>query len=79
MKTVVSTKNISKVDPISINWQDNADIRMLLDVVVGIMAEEYVSVARKNEDVFKDPSASLPSASLGTGRMTEKEWERGKK
>jgi hypothetical protein len=35
------------------NWQDNLPVQKLLDVVVGIMAEEYVRVARENEAIFK--------------------------
>ena len=38
---------------ICLNWQDNPAIQALLDVVVEIMAEEYVNVARENEDMFK--------------------------
>ena len=37
---------------ISLNWQDNVEVQGLLDVVVGIMAEEYVQVARDNKDIF---------------------------
>lgn len=36
----------------SLNWQDDLSIQKLLDVVVGIMAEEFVEVAKENEDVF---------------------------
>ena len=49
----VSTKNKPKTAPISLNWQDSTSIQALLDVIVGVMAEEYAQVARENENVFK--------------------------
>lgn len=67
MANPVITKNISKIAPISLNWQDNAAVQALLDVVVGVMAKEYVRVARKNENVFKE-IASAPSGPRNDGR-----------
>jgi hypothetical protein len=68
MKIETTPKNLMKPEPgrqgtgmISLSWNDNPSIQGLLDVVVGIMAEEYVLVARENEGVFGDPSASCPS------------------
>jgi hypothetical protein len=62
MKIETTPKNVVKPGPgpqstgmISLNWNDNTSIQGLLDVVVGIMAEEYVRVARGNEGVFGDP------------------------
>ena len=69
------TKNKPTIAPISLNWQDNSNIQGLLDVVVEIMAEEYIETARNNERVFSaletentftDPDPSIrPTASLG--------------
>ena len=42
------------VGGICLNWQDSPAIQALLDVVVEIMANEYVEVARENKDVFTD-------------------------
>jgi hypothetical protein len=63
MKMGTTPKNLMKPGPgpqstdmISLNWNDNPSIQGLLDVVVGIMAEEYVRVARENEGVFGDDS-----------------------
>ena len=47
--------NSVKASPsISLNWVDNPSIQKLLDVIVSILAEEYVEIAKKNPDVFQD-------------------------
>lgn len=33
-------------------WMDNPEIRKLLDVVAGIIAAEYIEVAKRNKDIF---------------------------
>jgi len=71
MDTVISIEKILKVGPISMNWRDNSAVRALLDAVVGVMAEEYVKVARKNEGVFRDPGYF---ASQNSG-MTKRGWK----
>ena len=53
MPNRVVTKNKSKITPISLNWQDNPSVKTLLDVVIVVLAEEYVRVARENENLFK--------------------------
>ena len=46
-------KNIkAKIQPISLNWVDNSSVQKLLDVVVSIIADEYIEIAKKNKDVF---------------------------
>ena len=37
---------------ISFSWADNPAVQNLLDVVVSIIAEEYIEVARQNPDLF---------------------------
>ena len=38
----------------SLNWTDNSSVRELLDVVVSIIAEEYIQIAKQNPDLFSD-------------------------
>ncbi len=38
----------------SLNWSDNPSIQKLLDVVVSIIAEEYIQIAKQNPDIFSD-------------------------
>ena len=38
---------------ISLRWIDNPEVQELLDVVVSIIAEEYIDVAQHNPDLFK--------------------------
>ena len=52
MNNLNATKTKQKNRLFSLNWQDNLSIQKLLDVVVGIIAKEYIRVARENEDVF---------------------------
>ena len=40
--------------PINFNWADNLDIQNLLDVIVSVLAEEYIQVAKQNSDVFSN-------------------------
>ena len=47
-------ENSKTTQPISLNWSDNPYVQKLLDVVVSIMAEEYVQIARQNPDLFSD-------------------------
>ena len=41
-----------KIQHERLTWTDNPDVQKLLDVVVSILAEEYVQVANENRDVF---------------------------
>ncbi len=47
-------KNSKTTQPISLSWIDNPSVQKLLDVVVSIIAEEYVQIAKQNPDVFRD-------------------------
>jgi len=55
MEIAQTEKNSEKiVQPTSLNWIDNPSIQKLLDVVVSIMAEEYIRIAKQNPDLFSD-------------------------
>jgi len=47
-------ENSKTTQPISLNWLDSPSVQKLLDVVVSIMAEEYIQIAKQNPDVFSD-------------------------
>jgi len=38
---------------INLNWVNNPAVQNLLDVMVSIIAEEYIDVAQQNPDLFK--------------------------
>ena len=38
----------------SLTWMDNPSVQKLLDVVVSIIAEEYIQIAKQNPDLFSD-------------------------
>lgn len=55
MHTVQTEKNSKKTaQPISFTWVDNASVQRLLDVVVSIMADEYIQIAKQNPEIFSD-------------------------
>ena len=47
-------KDECNIDTIKFCWKDNPSVQKLLDVVVSIMAEEYIEVAKKNSEIFKE-------------------------
>ena len=44
----------TKVQPTSLVWADNPSVRKLLDVVVSIIADEYIQIAKQNPDIFSN-------------------------
>jgi len=53
MHTTQVHKNTKPIiHSISLNWTDNRSVQELLDVMVSIMAEEYIQIAKQNLDVF---------------------------
>lgn len=55
MHAAQTEKNSKKTtQPISFVWVDNASVQRLLDVVVSIIAEEYIQIAKQNPRVFSD-------------------------
>jgi len=52
---IAQTKKNSEIGrPPSLAWIDNPSVQRLLDVVVSIMAEEYIQIAKQNPDLFSD-------------------------
>jgi len=41
-----------KTDKISLNHYENPAVKHLLDVIVSILAQEYVQTAKKNPEIF---------------------------
>ncbi len=37
---------------ISLKWIDNPEVQELLDVVISIIAEEYIEIAKQNPNIF---------------------------
>ena len=55
MHTAQAKKNSQKiVHPTSLSWIDNPSVQKLLDVVVSIMAEEYIQIAKQNPEIFRN-------------------------
>ena len=44
----------SIIQSISLNWTDNRSVQELLDVVVSIMADEYIQIAKQNPEIFRN-------------------------
>jgi len=42
------------IQPTSLSWIVNPSVQELLDVVISIMAEEYIQIAKQNPDIFSD-------------------------
>ncbi|MCK4463042.1 MAG: hypothetical protein KAU58_01890 [Candidatus Omnitrophica bacterium] len=65
---------------LGLNWKDNLSAQKLLDVIVSILAEEYIQVARENKDMFMDPgySASRNSGMTNGGVSRPLEDKEGK-
>ena len=54
MEIVQVEKNSKTTQPISLNWSDSPSVQKLLDVVVSIIAEEYIQIAKQNPEIFKN-------------------------
>lgn len=55
MHTAQAKKNSEKtIQPTSLNWIDNLCVQRLLDVVVSIIAEEYIEIAKQNPEMFRN-------------------------
>lgn len=61
MEKVIATKEIASPRPSvgardnangKLTWQRNPAIQRLLDVIVSIIAEEFIEIAKKNSGVF---------------------------
>jgi hypothetical protein len=47
----------TKLKPANLSWLDNPSIQRLLDVIVSIIADEYIQVAKQNPDIFSNGGA----------------------
>ncbi len=55
MHTRQAENNSKKTtQPISLNWSDNPSVQKLLDVVVSIIADEYIQIAKRNPEIFRN-------------------------
>ncbi len=55
MHTAQAKKNSEKTtQPISFTWVNNTSVQKLLDVVVFIIAEEYIQIAGQNPEIFRN-------------------------
>ncbi len=59
MYTAQAQKNSKRttrptIQSISLNWTDNRSVQELLDVVVSIMADEYIQIAKQNPEIFRN-------------------------
>ena len=55
MHTAQTEKNSKKTtQPTSFTWVDNASVQKLLDVVVSIISEEYIQIAKQNPEIFRN-------------------------
>ncbi len=54
METAQVEKHSATTQPISLSWSDSASVQKLLDVVVSIIADEYIQIAKQNPDLFSD-------------------------
>ena len=55
MHAAQTEKNSKKTtQPISFVWVDNPSVQKLLDVVVSIMAEEYIQIVKQNPEIFRN-------------------------
>ncbi|HDY69274.1 hypothetical protein LCGC14_2221270 [marine sediment metagenome] len=54
METAQVQKHGATTQATSLSWSDSASIQKLLDVVVSIIAEEYIQIAKQNPDLFSD-------------------------
>ena len=52
---IAQTKKTSEISrPSSLTRMDNPSVQELLDVVISIMAEDYIQIAKQNPDIFSD-------------------------
>ncbi len=54
METAQVEKHSATIQPTSLSWIDNPSVQRLLDVVVSIIAEEYIQIAKQNPDLFSE-------------------------
>jgi len=55
MPTAHDEKNsTTTAQPTTLSWSDSPSVQKLLDVVIAIVADEYIQIAKHNPDVFSN-------------------------
>ena len=54
MEIAQTEKNSGITQPTSLSRVDNPSVQRLLDVVISIIADEYIQIAKQNPDLFSD-------------------------
>jgi len=52
MEIAQTEKNSGITQPTSLSRVDNPSVQRLLDVVISIIADEYIEIAKQNPDIF---------------------------
>lgn len=54
MEPLVKAKSlpIKEESPLSLSWKENPDAKKLLDVLVSLLKEEYIQIAKENPEIF---------------------------
>lgn len=52
-KEITSAPSVLRKDR-KLDWHSNANVKNLLDVVSSIIAAEYIEIAKKNKEIFKE-------------------------
>jgi len=50
--SIIEANNKTTKFTVNFSWKDTPPIQHLLDVISSILADEYITVARQNPDVF---------------------------
>jgi len=54
MEIAQTEKNSGITQPTSLSRVDNPSVQRLLDVVISIIADEYIEIAKQNPDIFSN-------------------------
>ena len=65
LETQIESKVKEDTYPTYLNWKENPSVKKLLDVVVSILADEYIQIAKQNHEVFKDENSNIRKVFLG--------------
>lgn len=62
LPVLIKTKECTNQNKESINldWIDNNSVKNILDVISTIIAEEYIQVARQNQNIFSEELTNMP-------------------
>ncbi len=54
MAIAQTEKNSGITQPTSLSQVDNPSVQRLLDVVISIIADEYIEIAKQNPEIFRN-------------------------